>query len=85
MTRHEKLVQTLLSKPNDFTWEELVRLLEGFGFDLQKSGKTGGSRRRFYRRGFPPIDLHQPHPRKILRMYQIKDIITYLRNVGLIK
>ena len=47
MTRKEKLIQRLKSKPKDFTWNKLTSLLTGLGFTEVKTGKTGGSRRRF--------------------------------------
>ena len=46
MTRIEKLIKRFLSKPRDFTWSELKRLLAGLDFEEVKTGKTGGSRRR---------------------------------------
>jgi hypothetical protein len=32
MARRDKLLLRFLSKPKDFTWQELVSLLEGFGY-----------------------------------------------------
>ncbi len=36
MTRQEKLIKRLLSKPKDFTWNELTKLLSGFGFEEER-------------------------------------------------
>lgn len=47
MSRKGKLVKRLKGRPKDFTWDELRRLLVSLGYELAKSGKTGGSRRRF--------------------------------------
>ena len=47
MTKKEKLIQRLKSKPKDFSWNETASLLTGLGFTEVKKGKTGGSRRRF--------------------------------------
>lgn len=41
MSRNEKLLSRLLSVPNDFAWEELVRILSYFGYSILKNGKTG--------------------------------------------
>ena len=72
MTRREKLIKRFLSIPKDFTWEELVSLLSGFGFEEVSTGKTGGSRRRFLNDAGVIITLHKPHPQNILKRYQIQ-------------
>lgn len=84
MTRKEKLIQRLKSKPKDFTWNELVSLLTGLGFTEVKTGKTGGSRRRFVNSDNVVITLHKPHPGNILKMYQIEQIIEILSGEELI-
>ena len=43
MSRRDKLVSRLRGKPKDFTWDELVRLLEGVGYSEAAAGKTGGA------------------------------------------
>ncbi len=43
MTRRDKLVARLKGRPKDFTWDELVKLLEGLGYAEAVRGKTGGS------------------------------------------
>jgi hypothetical protein len=84
MSRKEKLLRRCLSLPNDFSWQELIRLLSGFGYQLSGSGKTGGSRVRFIHKIFPPIILHKPHPSAVLKRYQIEQIIELLQIEGLI-
>lgn len=70
--------------PVDFTWQELKSLLSGFGYAQVKAGKTGGSRVRFdHQRGFPII-LHRPHPARVLKRYQIEQVIQTLKNEGFI-
>jgi len=70
--------------PSDFTWEELVSLLTGFGYTLAKSGKTGGSRVKFIHETLPPIILHKPHPTPVLKKYQLEQIEETLKGEGLI-
>jgi hypothetical protein len=82
MTRKEKLLKRLLSEPKDFSWDELVTLLVWLGFEEASMGKTGGSRRRFTNKDGIVISLHQPHPRNILKSYQIEQIIDILRQEG---
>lgn len=84
MGRREKLVARLKGRPKDFTWDELVRLLEGLGYIEAATGKTGGSRRRFIHETAPTIALHKPHPGNIVKMYVIDDVLRILTEEGLI-
>ena len=84
MTRRDKLIARLKGRPKDFTWEELVRLLEGLGYTEAKVGKTGGSRRRFVHPTAPAIALYKPHPGNIVKMYVIDDVVRVLTEEGLI-
>jgi hypothetical protein len=84
MSKIDKLIQRLLSRPKDFTYNELVKILNHFGYQEVKKGKTGGSRRAFIRDTTKHIiRLHKPHPGNILKMYVIDYIINELRNQGL--
>jgi hypothetical protein len=84
MSKNKKLLKRLKSRPVDFTWDELTRLLGGFGYQLAKKGKTGGSRRRFIHETNPLICLHEPHPQKVLKRYQIDQILELLTEEGLL-
>ena len=84
MTKQDKLIRRLLSQPKDFTWAELVRLLNSLGYQLDRKGKTSGSRVAFWRQGYPPINLHRPHPGNVLKSYQIRQVSEILRNLGLL-
>jgi hypothetical protein len=84
MTKREKLLDRFLTKPNDFIWDELTRVLNIFGYKQISVGKTGGSRVRFVHISFPPIILHKPHPGSILKRYQLEDIINLLRKEKLL-
>lgn len=84
MTRKEKLIKRFLSKPSDFSWEELKKVLACFNFEEVKTGKTSGSRTRFINNSGVIISLHKPHPRNILKMYQIEQIIKILEQEELI-
>jgi hypothetical protein len=53
MGRRDKLIARFKGRPKDFTWDELVRLLEGFGYREVATGRTGGSRRRFVHAAVP--------------------------------
>jgi hypothetical protein len=84
MGRRDKLVARLKARPKDFTWDELVRLLEGLGYAEAATGRTGGSRRRFIHATAPVIALHKPHPGNIVRMYVVDDVLRILTEEGLI-
>jgi hypothetical protein len=84
MTKHKKLLARFLTKPTDFTWNELSRILHGLGYKQVSAGKTSGSRVRFISPDYPPIILHKPHPKPILKRYQLEDIINLLRQEKLI-
>lgn len=84
MSRRDKLVVRLRGKPKDFTWDELVRLLEGLGYSEAASSKTEGSRRRFLHATAPTIALHKPHPGNIVKMYVIRDVLRVLIEEDLI-
>ena len=82
MTKQEKLLNKFISRPTDFTYNELIRLLRGLGYEeLQGSG----SRVVFFNEGIKHnIKLHKPHPGNILKKYQIDLIIQELKSNGLL-
>ncbi len=77
MTKQEKLLRRFISKPTDFTYNELIRLLRGLGYEeLQGSG----SRVVFHNEVIKhAIKLHRPHPGNVLKRYQIDLIIQELK------
>jgi hypothetical protein len=84
MGRRDKLIARLKGRPKDFTWDELMRLLDGLGYREVRVGKTGGSRRRFVHPSAPTIALHKPHPGSILKAYVVDYVLTVLTEEGLI-
>jgi hypothetical protein len=86
MSKAEKLLKRFLSKPKDFTYDELERLLRAFDYEKAKTGKTSGSRVAFINHKTKHIiRLHKPHPNPELKRYQINDIEEELRKLGVIK
>ena len=80
MSKKDKLIERLLSRPTDFTFNEASTLLGYFGYLILRAGKTSGSRVTFAdREKNDYIRLHKPHPRNILKEYQVDDIITALK------
>ena len=66
MSKIEKAIERLKSKPKDFTYDEVKMVLNNFGFMEYNKGKTSGSRVRFCDQNNVKIDLHKPHPTNIL-------------------
>ena len=83
MSRIEKLITRFYTIPRDFTWDEMVSVLEHYGYEQMKKGKTGGSRRKFVNviepGTFRIINLHKPHPGNIVKEYAIKQVIEHLK------
>ena len=80
MSKLEKLIARIKSKPKDFTWKETTTLMSTYGYELKSGGKTGGSRRAFvHTESKTIIYLHEPHLGSILKAYQLKIIIESLK------
>ena len=84
MGKAEKLIERLLSRPTDFTFAELTGVLAFLGYKQVVAGKTSGSRVAFSNTDGDYIRLHKPHPRNELKAYQVDDIITALKERGLV-
>ena len=78
MSTIEKLINRMLKLPKDFTYDELIRVLSYYGFQLSNKGKTSGSRVEFINKNIK-IKIHIPHPSRIIKIYQLKGIIQLLK------
>lgn len=83
MSKIEKLINRLLKLPKDFTYDELLKIMHYFEFYEDNQGKTSGSRIGFSN-GKEFLKLHKPHPGKILKVYQLKQVIVFLKSGGYI-
>ncbi len=83
MTKRDKLIDRFKSLPKDFSWDELVRMLSHFGFEVDNKGKTSGSRISFHK-GEVVVILHKPHPGNILKPYQLRQVKELLTKEGLL-
>lgn len=83
MSKKEKLINRLKTKPKDFTYNEAKTLLESVGFIECNKGKTSGSRVVFIenKTGLK-VELHKPHPGNILKPYVIISLIKILKELG---
>lgn len=83
MSKQNKLLKRFSSKPSDFTYEELKKLLFGFDYMENTLGRTSGSRIAFVNsKNKHIIRLHKPHPDNCLKRYQIDQIIESLKEQG---
>lgn len=82
MSKFKKLKDRFLAKPKDFTYNELMNLLQGFGYHELNKGKTSGSRVAFINdETMHLIRLHKPHPKNILKRYQLDFVEDELKSV----
>ncbi len=85
MGTKEKLIARFRKFPNDFTWDEMTRLLTALGYSPSNKGKTSGSRVIYKSENKKPIMLHKPHPGNVIKGYAMKQVYEYLKEDGLIK
>ena len=85
MGTKEKLRERFLKMPSDFTFDEMQRLLKGYGYERGNKGKTSGSRLIFKNGDKRPIMLHKPHPGNLVKEYAMKQVMEDLRETGFIK
>jgi hypothetical protein len=80
MSTKEKLIERFKQQPKDFTFDELVKFLSIFGFEISNKGKTSGSRVRFQNNDLKLIiDIHKPHTSGTpIKEITLKDIYNKL-------
>ncbi|MGO9336391.1 MAG: hypothetical protein ACLPY1_02675 [Terracidiphilus sp.] len=80
MSKLQEAIARLLAKPVDYTWDELHSLMTGFGYELRTAG---GSGRKFFDLATKALlFMHEPHPSKVPKAYQVRAVIQFLRNEG---
>ena len=84
MSQRDKLLDRLKSKPKDFIWNEMRRLMAAMGYRIAKPGKTSGSKVSFIRPGAQAIIMHRPHPDNIAKEYAINETLARPAEEGLI-
>ena len=83
MSRKQKLIDRLYSRPKDFTYDEARTLLGLCGFTEDTKGHTSGSRIMFINKILDRnFRLHKPHPNNALKDYQIKELFELIKNLG---
>ena len=83
MSKKDKLIDRLLKRPADFTFDEMKSLLAYFGYDLKQGGTGSGV--KFIKKGSNAvINFHRPHPNGVLKRYVLEQVIEKLRKDGLL-
>lgn len=83
MSKKDKLINRLLNKPKDFTFDEMVTLLSYFEYYL-KQGGTGSGVKFIRENSNEVINFHKPHPNGVLKKYILDQVIEKLRKDGLL-
>ena len=83
MGTKEKLIERFKKQPNDFNWNELVRLFSVLGYQIDNKGKTSGSRVIFVK-GNSSYTAHKPHLGSIVKTYVMKQVFDFLTKNELI-
>lgn len=82
MSKFQKALLRLKSRPKDFTWGELQTILTHMGYEELKGS---GSRRKFInRKSGALVSLHEPHPGSIMKLYAIDIILEHLKEQSLL-
>lgn len=83
MSKKDKLIDRLLIRPRDFTFDEMESLLSYFGYELKQGGTGLGV--KFINDGSNEvISFHKPHPNGILKRYVLDQVIEKLRKDDLL-
>ena len=83
MSKNDKLIDRLLKKPKDFTFDEMESLLSYLGYELKQGGTGSGV--KFIKEGSNEvINFHKPHQSGILKRYVLNQVIEKLRKDGLL-
>ncbi len=83
MSKSEKALERIKSKPKDYTYTEARSLLSQLGFVEYSKGKTSGSRVKFYREEDQRIILlHKPHPADTMKPGAVKELVEFLKELG---
>lgn len=83
MSKKDKLIERLLKKPKDFTFDEMESLLLYLGYQLKQGGTGSGV--KFIKDGSNEvINFHKPHPNGVLKRYVLDQVTEKLRKDGLL-
>ncbi len=79
MSKWEKLIRRIQSLPKDVRFEELQKILETYGYEMQGAG-SGSSHFTFRKKGCAPITIPKKDPIKRAYVEQVRDVIESEEN-----
>lgn len=86
MSGKEKLIERFKTLPRDFTFDEVIKLMHGLGFELSNKGSTSGSRVRFNNPTTGAnFAMHKPHPGNVMVIGAMRSLYDFLKNSGFLK
>ena len=74
MSKWEKLIQKLLSLSKEMRFDELRRILEGYGY-VMTAPRSGSSHYTFRKPGAMPITIPKHEPIKKVYVQMVKEIV----------
>lgn len=74
MSKWEKLLQKILSLSKDMRFDELRRVLESYGYEMN-APRSGSSHYTFRKAGCQPITLPKHEPIKKVYVQMVKEIV----------
>jgi len=78
MGTKDKLFERFKRQPKDFTFNELIRLFQVLGFEVNQKGKTSGSRIEFINNEKElSFGAHKPHPDSVIKSYVMKQVLEF--------
>jgi hypothetical protein len=79
MSKLEKRIGRLKSRPKDYHWDELIALMTSFNYSWAQAGSWHGY---FHNADTKhKIGISRPH-NHVLKAYQINDVLNSLRDEG---
>lgn len=82
MSQKEKLLERLKKRPKDFTIDELDKLMKQIGCEKYEGGRGSGVH-YIHNETKRILSFDVPHPGKELKQYHIKEILEFLREIGI--
>lgn len=74
MSKWEKLLQKILSMSKDMRFDELRRVLESYGYEMN-APRSGSSHYTFRKAGCQPITIPKHEPIKKVYVQMVKEIV----------
>lgn len=85
MSKIKKIIEEFLKQGNNFEYQNLVAMLNYFGYKEAKIGKTIGSAVCFVNeKTGAKIRFHKPHPDRYIKKYLMRQIKQELEKEGVL-